>query len=166
MDYNASLWSYYPPNDQKFVHPLYAPYVKQIIPNGDGGYCEVNKWSQKEHSGCYFSELDRKGWGTTFQLMHPTDPCPEGYTKVENGYCVQNQHEFEGTFYTDEAFVPKYQYWDGYTTRSDCSKQEISEFDMKSINPHTGNFVIYHNPTPNKNTHKYGTLASKDSLLA
>lgn len=165
MEYNASIWSYYPPNDLQFIDPLYAPYTRQKVSNGVGGFCETNTWLHNKRNECFHPEAVRRGWGTTFQLMQPTNPCPEGYNKLENGFCILNEPEFEGTFYTSEAFVPKYQYWDSYAPKF-RGKREISQFDMKSINPNTGNFVVYHPPRVSKSTLKYGNLASKDSLLA
>jgi len=169
MEVNLPVWSYYPPNDQSFVDPLYAPYVRQIVPDANSGYCEVNGWEKQGYADGFVNPaLVRKGWGLGFQLMHPDkDPCPEGWTKGIDGWCVQNQPEFEGTFYTPEAFVPKYQYWNGYAPGLiNPRAKQIDEFDMKSVSPWTGNYVIYHNPKPSESRVKYGALASKDSLLA
>ena len=86
---------------------------------------------------------------------------------IENGWCTVEKPEYEGTFYTKDAFVARYQYWDSYAPRlKDPNKRQLNTFDQRSINPFTGNFVMYHNSKPNGLRSKYGWLPSKDSMLA
>lgn len=173
MEINLPVWNYYPYGDKYFVDPMYVPYVRSLVEvEGDDGIteeCEVNTWKKQGYSdGFVHPELVRKGWGLSFQLLHPDkDPCPEGWTKGVDGWCVENKPEFEGTFYTKDAFVPKYQYWDSYAPRlKNARNKQINQFDMKSVNPWTGNYVIYNHPYPASNRTTYGYLPSKDSLLA
>lgn len=171
MEYNLPVWGYYPSNDEYFVDPMYVPYVRDLVPdeNGRCGECEINPWKKQGYAdGFVHPELVRKGWGLGFQLMHADkDPCPEGWTKGIDGWCVENKPEFQGTFYTEKAFVPKYQYWDSYAPKLiNPRAKQINEFDQRSVNPWTGNYVVYNNPRPASNRIEYGSLSSKDSLLA
>ncbi len=169
MDAELPVWNYYPRDDQSFMDPLYVPYIRTLVKT-PGGLCGVNTWAKQGYAdGFVHPELVRKGWGLGFQRMHPDKDlsCPEGWTSGKDGWCAENEPEFQGTFYTDKAFVPKYQYWDSYAPKLiNPRAKQISEFDMKSVNPFTGNYVIYFNPEPSSMTMKYGSLASKDSLLA
>ena len=168
MEVQLPVWKYYPQNDQYFIDPLYVPYTRTLV-NTPGGVCGRNTWKKQGYAdGFVHPELVRKGWGLGFQLLHADkDPCPEGWTKGVDGWCVENEPEFQGTLYTDKAFVPRYQYWDSYAPKLiNPRAKQISEFDMKSVNPYTGNYVVYFNPKPSETRIKYGSLASKDSLLA
>ncbi len=186
MNVNLPVWGYYPPNNKKFIDPLYIPYQKQCInfnnhdfdmmvndgiqnPNDGGGMCGYKTMKkQGEFDGLVNPALVRKGWGMGFQLLHPKDPCPEGWTKGEDGWCVENEPEFGNNgLYSKDAFVPKYQYWNGYAPLlKDPNRRQINEFDNKSNNPYTGEYVVYHNPKPSTNRNKYGYLPSRDSLIA
>ena len=165
---NLPVWGYYPKDDGYFVDPLYVPYMKTLVKTDDG-ICEVNLTKKQGYSdGLVNPALVRKGWGMGFQLLHPDDPCPEGWTKGEDGWCVENQPEFgDHGLYSEDAFVPKYQYWDSYAPRLKNPRyKEINQFDQRSVNPWTGNYVVYNHPHPSSNREKYGHLPSKDSYLA
>ena len=111
----------------------------------------------------------RKGWGLDFQLMHPDkDPCPSSWIKGKDGWCVSEEPEFGNHgLYSKDAFIPMYQYWDSYAPRlENPGYKEINEFDQRSVNPSTGNYVIYNYSRPASNRSKYGYLPSKDSYLA
>ena len=169
MDINLPVWGYYPKNDQYFIDPLYAPYMRELVETDDG-ICEVNMWKKQGYpDGFVNPALVRKGWGLSFQLMHPDkDPCPDGWTKGEDGWCVANQPEFgDHGLYSKDAFVPKYQYWGSYAPRlANPLYKQINEFDKKSVSPATGNYVVYQNPAPASNREIYGHLPAKDSYLA
>jgi hypothetical protein len=94
------------------------------------------------------------------------DPCPAGWTKGYEGWCIKNSPEFDPNhgLYSKDAFIPYYQYFNGYTTTK--QSEELTELDPKSINPYTGNFVVYTKPYPSKITANYMKLPSKDSYLA
>jgi len=169
MDYNLSVWGYYPKNDKFFVDPMYVPYMKNNVQEGDQ-VCQVNPWKKQGYSdGLVNPALVRKGWGRSFQLMYPEkDPCPLGWSKHKDGWCVVDEPEFgDHGIYSKDAFVPKYQYWKSYAPQLSSPRyKEINAFDMKTVSPWTGKYVIYHNPTPASNREKYGYLPSKDSYLA
>jgi hypothetical protein len=169
MEINLPVWDHYPKDDSYFVDPLYVPYMKELVP-GECGVCEVNPWKKQGYpNGFVNPALVRKGWGQSFQLMHPDkDPCPEGWTKGEDGWCAPNQPEFgDHGLYTKDAFVAKYQYWNSYAPRlANPRYKEINQFDMKSVSPWSGDYVIYHHPHPSSNRARYGYLPSKDSLIA
>ncbi len=171
MIVNLPVWAYYNKDNTKFVDPLYVPYQKTWITTKDGDTCPVNTWPVQGYAdGLVNPGLVRKGWGLDFMLLHPDkDPCPEGWSK-EGDMCVANEPEFGGTgngLYSDNAFVPKYQYWNGYTQYPrNAYVREISEFDNRSINPFTGDMISYITSYPSSSTTGYGKLRSKDSLLA
>lgn len=170
MDINLPVWGYYPRDDQTFIDPLYAPYVRDIVETPDGQFCGVNTTAKQGYAdGFVHPGLVRNGWGLGFQLMHPDTACPSGWTKGEgNGWCEPNQPEFgDNGLYTDDAFIPKYQYWGSYAPRLQNSLyKEINEFDRKSVSPWSGDYVINQIPKPSSNRAKYGHLPSKDSYLA
>ena len=168
MNVNLPNLSYYPPDNSYFIDPMYVPYQKALI-GTECGVCEVNTWAKQGYKDGFVNPaLVRKNWGLDFQLMHPIDPCPEGWTKGQDGWCAANEPEFgDHGLYSKEAFIPKYQYFNGYAPGPVNPRyRQINEFDNKSINPYTGDYVVYHNPNPGKSRGQYGMLPSKDSLLA
>lgn len=173
MQANLPVWAYYPydkkTGDQQFIDPLYAPYMKTIIPGSEEGMCGVNIWKQPACPEMSNPALERRGWGQRFQLMNEWYPCPNGWTKVEDGYCVPSEREYgnDRGLYSKHAFVPRYQYWDSYAPKAKNPRfREISEFDMKSVSPNTGEYVVYFNGKSSGSRSKYGLLPSKDSYLA
>jgi len=172
---NLPVWSYYPKDDGEFIDPMYAPYLKFAMPTKDRhtGFeqvCPVNTWAKQGYDDGFVNpDLVRRGWGMDFQLLHPDkDPCPEGWTKGVDGWCVENQPEFgDHGLYSTDAFVPRYQYWNAYAPRLlDPKEKELNNFDMKSVNPFTGNYVNYIKSYPSAARVTYGHLPSKDNLLA
>ena len=162
MDVNLPVWKYY---DQGFVDPLYVPYQRTPVTRY-GQTCEVNTWKNQGCSELVHPELVRSGWGLDFQRMHADkDPCPHGWEKGAEGMCHAEEPEFEGTLYTDRAHVPKYQYWNGYTSR-DVNTREISQFDQKSVHPETGKYQVSHQSYNSSPRGKYGRLSSRESFLA
>jgi hypothetical protein len=169
MEINLSPWQYYPKDDQYFVDPMYFPYMRTQVHTPDG-VCEVNTWEKQGYAdGMVNPGLVRKGWGTSFQLLHPDkDPCPEGWTKGEDGWCTESVPEFgDHGLYSEDAFVPKYQYWESYAPRlRNPHYMETNSFMSCSVSPWSGDYVVYHNPKPSSSRGKYGHLPSKDLLLA
>jgi len=167
MQTNLSVWDYYPRDNSYFIDPMYVPYMETTCDIGND--CPTNKFKKQGYKDGFVNPgLVRKGWCQSFQLLHPNFPCPEGWTKGKDGWCARNEPEFgDNGLYTKDAFVPKYQYWDGYAPRYANSKiKQINEFDNRSVNPFTGDYVIYHHPKPATQRSKYGALPSKDSYLA
>lgn len=172
MLYNASVWDYYPKNDSKYLSPMYAPYQPWFSRAKDGQICPApSPFAPQGYSDGFVNEgLVRKGWGLSFMLKHTDDPCPAGWTKESDGMCYENEPEF-GSYgnglYSENAFVPKYQYWNGYTqSNKNAFVREINEFDNRSINPFTGEMISYITSYPAQSTTGYGKLRSKDSLIA
>jgi len=168
MQYNGDVWSQYPKDDKYFIDPLYVPYQNTPVMT-EYGVCPFNGWKQSCGDSTVNPALVRRGWGLNFTKMHPDkDPqCPQGWSPGADGWCIINKPEFEGIFYTDKAFVPEYQYWDSYAPRiMDPNRRQLNSFDQRSINPFTGNYVMYHNSKPNGLRQKYGHLPAKDSYLA
>ena len=176
MELNLSVWDYYPRDGGTFVDPLYIPYmpVSETIVGADG---EVSKscpvrggnWKQQGYpTGMVNPALVRKGWGMDFQLLHPGDPCPEGWTKGEDGWCVENEPEFgDHGLYSKYAFVPKYQYWESYAPRAkDPAFRELTPFDMKSVNPWTGDYNVSFISKPASIRAVYGRLPVGNSYIA
>lgn len=169
MNTNLPIWDYYPKDDSKFIDPMYVPYQDTLTYTKDG-LCPINKWPKQNCVGSMVDPLrEKRGWGRSFQLLHPDkDPCPEGWTKVNNGFCLANKPDYGNHgLYSEDAFVPKHQYWDGYAPRRvDFDKDHVGEFDMRSQNPYTGNLVKYFESRPVNTGRKYGRMPSKDSLIA
>lgn len=164
---NLPVWNYYPRDDSLFIDPLYAPYVRRNIQASDGVF-PVNT---TERQGGYLfvrPELVRKGWSLDFQRKHAHFPCPSGYLEGSAGWCIKSEADFgDHGLYSRDSFVAKYQYPSGYTTMpQDSARRELTPFDNKSVNPHTGNFVSYYRPKGLEVRSLYGHLPSKDSLLA
>lgn len=146
MEVNLPVWSYYTPG---FVDPLYQPYQTHDISTPDG-VCKVNTWKQQGYANGFVNpDLVRKGWGLDFQLQHPdTDSCPQGWVKhispdgTQTGWCVSSKPDYgEYGLYSKYAFVPKYQYFSGYTIPNNTDQNEVNEFDRKSVSPFTGNYI-------------------------
>lgn len=173
VEVNLPVWSYYPDDDSGFVDPLYAPYQRSTVSIGSGGpgeMCPVNTFARQGEVGLLVrEELVRKGKGLSFALAHPdTDSCPAGWTKDPvTGYCDANVSEYGNHgLYSKDAFVAKYQYWAGYTSKLTPADREISSMEGRSVNPFTGSWVQYLNPRPSESTTRYGRLKSRDSFLA
>src|SRR5437868_4272621 len=112
METNLSVWDYYQPG---FVHPEFVPYLREKVKDGWGNTVSINTW---EKQGCVPSMVEpalvRVNKGLTFQKMFDSDPCPNGFTKAADSYCVREPLKGEPVFYTDKAFVAKRQFWNGY----------------------------------------------------
>lgn len=170
MQVNLPVWSYYPKDDKPFVDPMYVPYLKQATITNTGEVCPINTWKVQGYADGFVNPaLVRKGWGMDFQLLHPDkDPCPEGWTKGSDGWCVENVPEFgDHGIYSKDAFVPYYQYFNQtFPKLRHPNQRQLNEFDMKSVNPNTGNYVNYIKSYPSETRKIYSHLPSKDSFLA
>lgn len=176
MELDLSVWDYYPKQGNVFVDPLYVPYMRtpETIVGADGEVsvgCPVmgGRWKKQGYAdGMVNPGLVRKGWGMGFQLLHPVDPCPEGWTKGEDGWCVENVPEFgDHGLYSEDAFVPKYQYWNGYAPRAvDPMQRELTQFDMRSVNPWTGDYEASFISKPSTDRPVYGRLPVGNSYIA
>ena len=171
MNLNLNGWDYYPQNNKKFIDPLYLPYQNVLArSNNDGQMCPMNgfKLDAQGNDLMVNPALVRRGWGMDFQLMHPDNPCPTGWARNGgDGWCYQTQENFgKNGLYSEKAFVAKFQYFDAYGVNPLKVTRGINEFDNHSVNPYTGDFVVYNTPKPARNNTKYQVLPSKDSLLA
>lgn len=177
MEVNLPIWGYYNQPAKagqpatKFIDPMYVPYQPSLIYDANSDQmCPINEWAfvqQRDKKSNYDSGRVRQNMGWTFQRQNPSGPCPEGWTKSVDGYCIQAEPESRGTMYTDKHFAPMYQYWDAYTTET-VHNPEISPFDMFSINPYSGEMEQYFtSKTKSHNSvlQKYRTMPSTDSLL-
>jgi hypothetical protein len=139
MDINLGVWDYYQPG---FVHPEFAPYLRKKVKDRWGNTVSLNTWEKQGCNALVEPALVRANWGMTFQRMYETDPCPTGFRKAPGGYCVQEPLKHEPVFYTDKAFIPKIQYWSGYTDRSLPDQRVSQQFDMRSVSPLTGQYEV------------------------
>lgn len=188
MDINLSIGGYYPKDDSKFLDPLFAPYLKTRLPisepknnkrqtkDNDICYIDVNTWQQMGNPNMVPKDSYKIGWGWEFQKLYPTDQCPGGWVDRGNGMCSRaNDESAQSEFYTKDQFAVQYQYRNGYTVdlrslknRDDLNSkygQEDMAVKAASVNPHTGNWVVYYDPKPSQSTVKYGGLPSRYSYL-
>jgi len=175
MNHNQPIISYYPPDDTKFIDPLYVPYQRVAVPIKGGNDCflSVNTW--KRH-GCLeldYPERLRSGMNQDFLRTYLTDPCPEGWTPTRDGFCARSYSQsHESNFFTDKALSPQ-QYHNGYTidskdhiSRAKLEKHVSDTSLNRSINPHTGRYVVYHESKPHPLSKKYGISPTRHSYLA
>lgn len=144
MEANLSVWKYY---EKDFVHPDMAPYSRKIITTPEGVEVSINKTKRQGCPTLVNPNLVRINKGLKFQKMFYDDPCPLGFEKAEDGYCIRKYSEANTVFYTDKAFIPKKQYWEGYSTKV---KESPTQLDMRSVHPETGEFTTYYNSKKSK----------------
>ena len=177
MQHNQPLISYYPADDSKFVDPMYVPYERTLMPiQGEGCVHPVNTWKKHGCAAQVHPDHLRRGWGMDFLKIHPNDPCPAGWKDVGDGFCSRaHQAAHESSFATEEHFAAEYQYHNGYTVspRDVASAQRLDNFDHpnseaflnRSVNPHTGQYVVYHDPRPHMTSRRYGRNPGRHSYL-
>ena len=178
MQHNQPMISYYPKDNSKFVDPMYVPYQRKLMPIGSDGVCKhpINTWKKHGSKTMMHPDHIRRGLNMDFLKVHPDDPCPAGWTDVGDGFCSRtHQQAHESNFSTKDHFKAEYQYHDGYTVspRDGISKIRLNAFDLKdsetflnrSVNPHTGEYVVYHEPRPHPGSTKYGRVPSRHSYL-
>lgn len=181
MQHNQPLLSYYPRDNSKFIDPLFIPYQRKLVEidgSKNGQVCkhEINTWKKNGSSSMVHSGHIRKGLNMDFLRVHPSDPCPGGWTDVGDGFCSRtHQQAHESNFYTDKQFAVKHQYHDGYSIsqRDQISKIKLNNYDLKnsetflnrSVNPHSGEYVVYHESKFHPRSSKYGIVPSRHSYL-
>ena len=166
MNTNLSVWDYYKRDNSKFIDPLYVPYQRKNVLKEDGQICQVNTW--KTQGSNVNDGLVRNGWGLNFQLLHPDDPCPNGWVKGSEGWCFKHTPEYgENGLYSKHAFIAKNQYWDGHTKGSSRNTpRKHNGFDNRSINPWTNQYIVHQESNPSKSRDKYNLMSFKDSYLS
>jgi hypothetical protein len=167
---NTSVWTRYQPG---YIDELVAPFQRKKVIDRWGNEVSINTWEKlppvpsPECPGLIEPALLRVNKGLTFQRMFETDPCPSGFvkSKEEPSYCVRVTPKHEQVFYSDKAFIPKRQYWKGYSdgnaTRNSSSGPEAqrspsSPFDMRTVDPFTGNYTIYYESNKSASQTRYG----------
>lgn len=178
MQHNQPLISYYPEKDAKFIDPMYVPYERKLVPITSDGKCKhpINTWKRNGSKALVHPDHIRHNLGTDFLKVHPNDSCPAGWKELSNGICSRShQQAHESSFATPDIFAARYQYHDGYSVspKNELSKLKLKHFDVKnsetflnrSVNPHTGKYVVYHEPRPHPSSSKYGVNPARHSYL-
>ena len=190
--FNGSVWKHYQPG---FIDDLYVPYLRETTTDAWGNKVEINNWKEPMPPTMVQPELVRINRGLSFMKLFSTDPCPVGWVsdKQNLGYCVTEPLRHESVFYTDKAFIPQKQYFDGpaengVVQRNGGYRRISEQTDMRSVNPLNGQYTVYYqpvqssapiryvNPTPSDDMFdgswnkarqgRYASMPSKDSLLA
>ena len=192
METNSSVWKHY---QFGYVPDEFVPYLREATTDAWGNKVEVNNWKGPMPTSTVQPELVRINRGLSFQRLFSSDPCPPGWVNdPENlGYCVAETLRHEPVFYTDKAFIPMKQYFDGpadsagVVPRNGDYRRISEQTDMRSVNPLTGHYTVYYqpvnssahtrytNPTPGPELYdatwnkarqnSYATMATKDSYL-
>jgi len=153
METNTSVWHYYQPG---FVHPEFFPYLREKVEDYAGNIVSINPW---EKQGCLGTLVDpalvRVNKGLTFMRQFDSDPCPNGFTKGPDSYCFREPLKGEPVFYTNKAFIAKKQYWDGYGIQNHGARRVSEQTDMRSVNPYSGQYTVYFNPSQWSAPRKY-----------
>lgn len=162
MESNTSVWHYYQPG---FVHEDFVPYLRDKIQDPSGNTVSISRWKRQ---GCVPGMVEpalvRINKGLTFQRMFDSDPCPNGFVKDENSYCVREPLRGEPVFYTDKAFIAKRQYWDGYGVANPGPRRVSEQTDLRSVNPLNGQYTVYYNPSQWSAPQKYANPVPNTSL--
>jgi hypothetical protein len=154
MDYNFSVWDYYP--DKYFVDALYLPYAKGVASDGNCKECPYNPYVQYFDKGDDAS-VNRNGYrtnlGMSFQLMHPDKyrSCPEGWIRGKDGWCFRQEPNWTGDLYTNHGiYKPDKQYWSGYSKKDTTNNRSkiLNNFDQKSVLPMNGHYFSYSTSKP------------------
>lgn len=192
MDTNTSVWARYQPG---YVDSVYAPYLRETTTDAWGNKVEINNWKGPMPTSTVQPELVRINKGLTFQRLFSSDPCPVGWVDDPSnlGYCVEDKLRHEPVFYTEKAFIPMKQYFDGpadkagVVPRNEGYRRISEQTDLRSVNPITGHYTVYYqpvsssahtryvNPTPGPEKYdaswnkarqsSYASMATKDSYL-
>lgn len=151
MDVNNSVWARYQPG---YVTPEFIPYLREQTTDAWGNQVEINNWKRSMPSSTVQPELVRMNLGMRFQRLFEVDPCPPGWKKDPNelAYCIPEELRHEPVFYTNKAFIPLKQYFNGSAESGgvllrDQGYRRISEqTDLRSVNPFTGEYTVYYQP--------------------
>lgn len=193
MDTNLPILGYYPKNNEKFIDPMYVPYLSHALPIGGKDpknsrgvtnvlnnqcFLPINTWKHTANWNFVHPDHLRRGWQWDYLNIEPDDPCPGGFEKNNNGtakgMCSRiKEEEHDSSFFTDSEFRVKNQYPAGYTIHPNETRKLASlnrydtgpSFQNYSNNPYTGEWVRYYDMKPNVNGTKYGTLPSRSSYL-
>ncbi len=189
MDINLPVGDYYPKNNSKFVDPMFVPYQRKALlidgstynPHGENAeqcYLSINTWKKTFNPNYVHPDRIRRGWNWDYLNIEPGDPCPGGFRKDpnRNDLCVRIKEEaHDSSFYSKDMFAVKHQYKNGYTVNLNDDKLEIERvnrydngpptFVNGSVNPYTGQWVVYNDPKNNGKYNKYGGLPSRNSYL-
>lgn len=163
MEANKSVWHYYQPG---FVDPEYVPYTTKKVKDMWGNEVAINTWQKQGYPGLVDPGMTRINWGRRFMRLFENDPCPPGWKKAPDSYCVRDDGYFEPIFYTEKAFIPQRQYWDGYSnapevqvgpdnTQKGQRRQISQQTDLRTVDPFTGEYVIYYPGVQNRNPVTY-----------
>ena len=175
MDWEHSYLDYYPKDDSVFIDPMYAVYKHVNVPLDDHKcFMPVNTSVDTGNPNYIHPSNIRRDWNLDFAVLNPTDPAPAGWGKVFGNYRTKIEEEGtrNGTFYTDKDWRVKYQYFNGYTVDR-MNSNNINKlypdnsptWKSASLNPQTGNWVLYKQTLPQQRLNKYGALPSRDSYL-
>ncbi len=167
MDTNLTAFGYYPADDSYFLDPMYAPYARRNTQTSDGSIFPVNTTEVQGYHGFVRPELVRKAWSLDFQRKHSSYPCPAGWKAGGANWCIKVDADYgDSGLYSKNAFIARHQYQAGYTVPRTPAHREFNQSDNKSVNPHTGHYVVYQRPSGTEVRSQYGGLPSKAMLLA
>jgi hypothetical protein len=142
MKTNQPVWARYNPG---YVDEEFVPYLRDKVPDAWGNIVSINNWEQQGcEGGMVEPALVRKNWGLRFQRMFDSDPCPNGFMKTEDSYCVREPLKGEPVFYTPKSFIARRQFWDGYATANPGARRVSEQTDLRSVNPLTGDYTVYY----------------------
>jgi hypothetical protein len=145
METNQPVWERYNPG---YVDEEFVPYLRDKVQDDWGNTVSINMW---EKQGCVPSLVEpaliRKNWGLRFMRQFDSDPCPNGFMGAGDSYCVREPLKFEPVFYTDKSFIAKRQFWDGYALANPGVRRVSEQTDLRSVNPLTGQYTVYYNPS-------------------
>lgn len=192
MDGHTSVWTRYQPG---FIDDTFVPYLKEKTTDAWGNAVQINNWKGPMPSSTVQPELVRINRGLSFQRLFSNDACPPGWKNdPENlGYCVADDLRHEPVFYTEKAFIPMKQFFNGpadssgVVPRNGDFRRVSEQTDMRSVNPLTGQYTVYFqpinssaktryvNPTPGPELYdtswnkarqsRYASMATKESYL-
>jgi hypothetical protein len=150
---HGAVWTYYQPG---YVPAEYVPYQRKLTKDRWGNVVSINTWEKQGCPGAVQPELVRVNKGLTFQKMYTDDPCPDGFRSVQDGYCVRDADPDETrVFYTDKAFIPQKQFWNGYGVRPVGPRRISQPTDLRSVDPFTGEYKIYYSPSAWSDQRRY-----------
>jgi hypothetical protein len=158
--YNGSVWKHYQPG---FVDDTFIPYLRERTEDAWGNQVEINMWKDSLPATTVQPELVRINKGMSFMKMFEEDPCPVGFQKdpVNMGYCIKEELRHEPVFYTEKAFIPLKQYFNGPADNGGVRKRvedyrRVSEqTDMRSVNPMNGQYTVYFQPLQSSSNTRY-----------
>ena len=158
--YNGSIWKHY---QKGFVPNEFVPYLRERTKDYWGNEVEINMWKGPMPAATVQPELVRINKGMQFMKMFADDPCPVGFQKdpVNMGYCIKEELRHEPVFYTDKAFIPLKQYFNGSADsggvkeRNEDYRRISEQTDMRSVNPLTGLYTVYFQPLQSSSPIRY-----------